>query len=77
MENVGILLAAGFIAGEALTGLAFAPFKIAEVAILKFFANPPIELGLVVLLIIAVVLIYIPLKNAGKPDDPAPPAVSM
>jgi len=77
VENVGILLAAGFIAGEALTGLAFAPFKIAEVAILKIFANPPIELGIVVLLIIAAVLIYIPLRNAGKPDEPAPPAVSM
>jgi OPT family oligopeptide transporter len=73
VENVGILIAAGFIAGEALTGLAFAPFKIAEVTLLKFFTHPPIEIGLVVLLIIAAALIYIPLKNAGSPDEPAPP----
>jgi putative OPT family oligopeptide transporter len=77
VENVGILIAAGFIAGEALTGLAFAPFKIAEMAILKIFSNPPIEIGVIVLALIAWALIYIPLKNAGKPEDPAPPAVSM
>ena len=77
LENVGILIAAGFIAGESLTGLAFAPFKIAEMAILKIFSNPPIEIGVIVLALIAWALIYIPLKNAGKPEDPAPPAVSM
>ncbi len=77
VENIGILLAAGFIAGESITGLAFAPFKIAEVALLRIFAHPPVELGMVVLLIIVLVLIYFPLKNAGRPEDPAPPAVSM
>ena len=28
IENLGVLLAAGFIAGEALTGLGIAPIKI-------------------------------------------------
>lgn len=77
VENVGILLAAGFIAGEALTGLAFAPFKIAEVEILQIFAKAPIEIGILVLALISFIMVYIPLKNAGKPDEPAPPAVSM
>jgi putative OPT family oligopeptide transporter len=80
IENVGILLAAGFIAGEALTGLAFAPFKIAEVELLKIFPHPTTVFHLisfVVLVIIAITLIWIPLRNAGKPDEPAPPAVSM
>jgi putative OPT family oligopeptide transporter len=77
VENVGVLLAAGFIAGEALTGLAFAPFKIAEVAILQIFAKAPIEIGVLVLALIAFIMIYVPVKNAGKPDEPAPPAVSM
>jgi OPT family oligopeptide transporter len=77
IENVGVLLAAGFIAGEALTGLAFAPFKIAQVNILQIFSEPPIEIGMIVLLILAFVLIYIPIKNAGKPDEPAPPAAVM
>lgn len=77
VENVGILLAAGFIAGEALTGLAFAPFKIAKVELLQIFAKAPIEIGILVLALIAFIMIYVPLKNAGKPDEPAPPAVSM
>lgn len=77
VENVGVLLAAGFIAGEALTGLAFAPFKIAKVELLQIFAKAPIEIGVIVLAIIAFIMIYVPLKNAGKPDEPAPPAVSM
>ncbi len=77
VENVGVLLAAGFIAGEALTGLAFAPFKIAKVELLQIFAKAPIEIGILVLAIIAFIMIYVPLKNAGKPDEPAPPAVSM
>ncbi|MCX6257620.1 MAG: oligopeptide transporter, OPT family, partial [Bacteroidia bacterium] len=80
VENVGILIAAGFIAGEALTGLAFAPFKIAEMKILQIFANPSTlfyVLSFVILIIIALALIWIPVKNAGSPDEPAPPAVSM
>lgn len=77
VENVGVLLAAGFIAGEALTGLGFAPFKIAEVNILQIFAKAPIEIGVVVLALIAFIMVYVPVKNAGKPDEPAPPSVSM
>jgi len=77
VENIGILIAAGFIAGEALTGLAFAPFKIAEVAILKIFADPPFSISLVILTLIALALIYIPMKNAGSPDEPAPPSAMV
>ncbi|OPZ80267.1 MAG: OPT oligopeptide transporter protein [bacterium ADurb.Bin431] len=77
VENVGILLAAGFIAGEALTGLAFAPFKIAQVNLWRIFDKAPISIGLLVLLIISLILILVPIRNAGKPDEPAPPAVSM
>lgn len=77
VENVGILLAAGFIAGEALTGLAFAPLKIAEIELLKIFANPPFAISLTILILIALALILIPLRNAGKPDEPAPPSISM
>jgi putative OPT family oligopeptide transporter len=77
VENVGILLAAGFIAGEALTGLAFAPFKIAEVELLKIFSNPPFAISLTILILIALTLIVIPLRNAGKPNEPAPPSISM
>jgi Predicted membrane protein len=77
IDNVGILLASGLIAGEALTGLAFAPFKIAEVHILRIFQEPPLLIGLIILVIIGLVLIYIPLRNRGKADQPAPPSAGM
>ena len=77
IENVGILLASGFIAGEALTGLGFAPFKIAEMKIPQIFAEPPLLIGFVILAIIGLILIYIPLRNAGKPDEPAPPSAGL
>ncbi|HPS64921.1 MAG TPA: oligopeptide transporter, OPT family [Ignavibacteria bacterium] len=77
IDNVGILLASGLIAGEALTGLAFAPFKIAEVHIMKIFQDPPLLIGLIILVIIGLVLIYIPLRNRGKADQPAPPSAGM
>ncbi len=76
IENVGILVAAGLIAGEALTGLAFAPFKIAEVKILQIFKTPPAFIGYLILVIIAIILIYIPIKNAGAADEPAPPSAN-
>jgi len=77
IENVGILLASGFIAGEAITGLGFAPFRIAEINIPTIFAEPPLLIGFSVLAIIALILIFIPLKNAGSPDEPAPPSAGM
>mgnify|MGYP003587897335 CR=1 FL=1 len=77
IENIGVLLAAGLIAGEALTGLAFAPFKIAEMHILKIFDKPPLFIGLLILVLIAVVLIWIPISKRGKADEPAPPAAGM
>lgn len=77
VENVGILLAAGFIAGEALTGLAFAPLKIAQIDLWRIFEKAPISIGLVVLVLISLIMILVPVRNAGRPDEPAPPPVSM
>ena len=77
IENVGILLASGFIAGEALTGLGFAPFRIAEFNIPSIFSEPPLLIGFSVLIIIALILIFIPIKHAGAADEPAPPAAGM
>ncbi len=77
IENIGILLASGFIAGEALTGLGFAPFRIAEFNIPSIFSEPPLLIGFSVLIIIALILIFIPIKHAGAADEPAPPAAGM
>jgi len=42
-----------------------------------FFKTPTFYISFIVLAIIAYVLIQIPLKNAGKPDEPAPPSSGM
>jgi len=77
-ENNGVLLASGLIAGEALTGLVFAgitfftnkkPFEI-----FSFFTDPSFLVSLLVFVALGYILISIPLKNAGKPDEPAPPS---
>jgi putative OPT family oligopeptide transporter len=77
VENTGILLAAGLIAGEALIGLLFAGFAFWEVSLLAIFAEPSFLISLIVFAFIGWLLVNIPLKNAGKPDDPAPPQISM
>ncbi|MDZ7626622.1 MAG: oligopeptide transporter, OPT family [Ignavibacteriaceae bacterium] len=77
VENTGILIAAGLIAGEALIGLLFAGFAFWEVSLLAFFAEPSFLISLIVFAFIGWLLVNIPLKNAGKPDDPAPPQISM
>jgi putative OPT family oligopeptide transporter len=74
VENTGVLLAAGLIAGEALIGLLFAGLAFGEVKLFSFFATPSFYVSLAMLAIIAFILIQIPLKNAGKPDEPAPPS---
>ncbi|MBM4158188.1 MAG: oligopeptide transporter, OPT family [Ignavibacteria bacterium] len=77
IENIGILLASGLIAGEALMGLGFAPFRIAEFNIPIIFQQPHLLIGLVVIVIIALILIFIPLRNAGSKNEPAPPSAGM
>jgi putative OPT family oligopeptide transporter len=80
VENVGILLASGLIAGEALTGLVRAAWTffylqgVIKVNIPEIFSRPSYFIGLVVLVIIAVYLVGIPLRNAGAADEPAPPS---
>jgi putative OPT family oligopeptide transporter len=80
VDNVGILIAAGLIAGEGLTGLFKALWKILYdqhaigFKIPRLFAAPSYWLGLVALVAMAYYLIYVPLKNAGSPDEPPPPS---
>ncbi len=77
VENNGILLAAGLIAGEALIGLLFAAFAFWEIPIFAFFETPSFWISLIVFAFIAWYLIKIPVKHAGSPDEPAAPHVSM
>ena len=77
VENVGILIASGLIAGEALTGLLFAYFKFKDIAVAEIFKNPSYVAGFVVLLIMGFAMVRVPLANAGRPEDPAPPSAMM
>ena len=77
VEDVGILIASGLIAGEALTGLLFAYFKFKDIAVLEFFKDPSYTVGFVVLLIMGFAMIRVPLANAGRPEDPAPPSAMV
>lgn len=77
VENTGVLLASGFIAGEALMGLVFALFYFIGIPLPSIFSNPSFAISIIVLTIIAATLIWIPIKNAGKPDEPAPPVATM
>jgi uncharacterized oligopeptide transporter (OPT) family protein len=71
-ENVGILIASGLIAGEALMGLVLAGFRGFNIFLTDyfyFFKNPPYLISFVVLAILALVLIWIPIRNSGKAEN--------
>jgi putative OPT family oligopeptide transporter len=74
VESVGVLAASGLIAGEALTGLVTATFSFLKWKVPVIFEHPSYIVGIAVLLLLALVLIRVPLANAGRPEDPAPPA---
>ncbi|HCS49775.1 MAG TPA: oligopeptide transporter, OPT family [Candidatus Aminicenantes bacterium] len=80
VENVGILLASGLIAGEALTGLVRATWKflffqkVLGADIPEIFANASYYVGLAVLVLIGAYLVLIPLRHPGRADEPPPPS---
>ena len=77
VENTGVLLASGFIAGEALMGLVFALFYFMDLTIPEIFKEPSFLVSILVLLIIGYILVNVPIKNAGSPDEPAPPTANF
>ena len=76
-ENNGVLLASGLIAGEALIGLLFAFLAVMEWKTPVVFVEPSFLVSLVVFIVIGFVLVRVPLKNAGSPDEPAPPSAAF
>jgi putative OPT family oligopeptide transporter len=85
--NIGILLAAGLIAGEGLTALLRALWKFlflqhylrSDIPTIfksgKYFGVVDLYIGgLAVLILIALYLILVPLRNAGAADEPPPPS---
>jgi putative OPT family oligopeptide transporter len=77
VENAGVLTASGFIAGEALMGIVIAIFRYKQWPLPVIFQHPSVFSGFIVLVILAIVMIRVPLANAGRPDEPAPPTAIM
>ncbi len=81
VENTGVLVASGLIAGEALVGLIIAGVIAATAdhrfPVLESFQGVAPWLALAVFAVLAAYLILVPLKKAGSPDEPAPPTAVM
>ncbi len=77
VENIGVLVASGLIAGEAMVGLVVATFNFARIPIPVLFENPSFYTGLAAMALIVFVMLKVPLSNPGRPDEPAPPTAMM
>jgi uncharacterized oligopeptide transporter (OPT) family protein len=66
MENIGVLLASGLIAGEALLGLVFAGLAFGEVRLYEMFTEPSYLLSMVCIVLIGMLLIRTPLSARSK-----------
>jgi putative OPT family oligopeptide transporter len=83
VENAGVLVASGLIAGEALMGLVWAGLQFvpqwkAPNHPPQLFTQPSYTVGgLIVLAALAVLLIRLPMSAAGDPSEPAPPTAIM
>jgi putative OPT family oligopeptide transporter len=77
VDNAGVLTASGLIAGEALCGLVIAGIVGSGHSLPQIFENPHWISGLIGLVLLIGVMIKVPLANAGRPEDPAPPTAIM
>ena len=83
VENNGVLLAAGLIAGEALIGLLFAGLAVADIRYDQWLPSVsgifpfPFGVSLLVFVLIGWILVKLPLDNAGTADQPAPPRAAF
>jgi uncharacterized oligopeptide transporter (OPT) family protein len=62
-ENIGILLASGLIAGEALIGLLFAGLAFGKIEIWRY-AHPSFITSIAVFVLLGIILVRIPLKKS-------------
>ncbi len=77
VDNAGVLTASGMIAGEALCGLVIAGLVGSDHNVTLFTWTPSYAMAFGALVILALVMIRVPLANAGRPEDPAPPTAIM
>ena len=77
VENAGVLTASGLIAGEALCGLVIAGLVGSGKDVTLVHWTPSFWLALAALAVLILVMVRVPLANAGSPDEPAPPTAIM
>lgn len=77
VDNAGVLTASGFIAGEALCGLVIAGLVGAGKDVTLVHWTPSIWASLAAFVVLVLVMVRVPLANAGSPDEPAPPTAIM
>ncbi len=85
VDNAGVLTASGLIAGEALCGIAIAAVIARRLAkdphasavLYDFKIGDHIITTLIALAVLVLVMVLVPLANAGRPEDPAPPTAIM
>lgn len=85
VENAGVLAASGLIAGEALMGLVIAAVvfindqmgKPPEFPVLPGLSDIAPWMAIVFFLVLVAYLVLVPLRKAGRADEPAPPTAIM
>jgi putative OPT family oligopeptide transporter len=93
VENAGVLVASGMIAGESIFGLLWAGIialslsdqgwlktaagVAAQIAKAQIFEHPLYAAGVVVMALLAALMIFLPISAAGDPNEPAPPTAIM
>ena len=75
VDNAGVLTASGLIAGEALCGLVIAGVWRGNTP--AVFTAPHWIGAVIAALALIAVMVKVPLANAGRPEDPAPPQAMM
>jgi putative OPT family oligopeptide transporter len=77
VDNAGVLTASGLIAGEALCGLVIAAIVGTNHALWHMASGDFALSGWIGLAVLILVMVKLPLANAGSPDEPAPPTAIM
>jgi len=79
VDNAGVLIASGLIAGEAVLGLVWAALQFAPAWTRPQVLKDPSYLvgGMIVMAGLAALMILLPLTSAGDPNEPAPPTAMM
>jgi putative OPT family oligopeptide transporter len=81
VENAGVLVASGLIAGEGLMGLVIAGVVVSRAdktfPQLSAFMGIAPWMAIVALALLASALVFVPLSKAGAADEPAPPTAVM